>query len=205
MPYEFKVTRRVEFSETDMAGIMHFSNFFRFMETAEGAFFRSLGYSVALSRKGLAVGLPRVHAECDYMAPLRFEDEVLVHLLVEKRGTRSLTYQFRFYLLNGRALQPVARGRLTAVCVARRKDKSMKAVTLPPALAQKIQIAPPGLLAEGSPPSESSLSAYRPVAKHPLRRAWRAPADAPAAMMRHRAGSRITHHASRASHRSNNA
>ena len=43
MSYEFQITRRVEFSETDMAGIMHFSNYFRFMETAEHAFFRSLG------------------------------------------------------------------------------------------------------------------------------------------------------------------
>ena len=43
MAYEFKATRQVEFSETDMAGIMHFSNFFRFMETAEHGFYRSLG------------------------------------------------------------------------------------------------------------------------------------------------------------------
>ena len=35
MAYEFKVTRRVEFSETDMVGIVHYSNFFRYMETAE--------------------------------------------------------------------------------------------------------------------------------------------------------------------------
>ena len=82
MAYEFQVTRRVEFSETDMEGIMHFSNFFRFMETAEHAFFRSLGYSVVLSRNGLMFCLPRVHAECDYTAPLRFEDEVQIHLLV---------------------------------------------------------------------------------------------------------------------------
>ena len=46
MPYEFKVVRRVEFSDTDMAGIMHYSNFFRFMETAEHGFFRSLGFSI---------------------------------------------------------------------------------------------------------------------------------------------------------------
>lgn len=152
MAYEFKITRRVEFSETDMAGIMHFSNFFRFMETAEGAFFRSLGFSVNLAGNGLAVGLPRVHAECDYLAPLRFEEEVLVHLLVERKGSRSLTYQFRFYRQNGSAPQLVARGRLTAVCVARRKDRSMKAVTLPPALARKIEVAPAELLAEGLPP-----------------------------------------------------
>jgi YbgC/YbaW family acyl-CoA thioester hydrolase len=85
MPYEFKVTRRVEFSDTDMEGIMHFSNFFRFMETAEHAFLRSLGFSAVLSRNGLEVCLPRVHAECDYLAPLRFEDEVLIHLLVQRK------------------------------------------------------------------------------------------------------------------------
>ena len=70
-----------------MAGIMHFSNFFRFMESAEHAFFRSLGFSVARSRNGLEVCLPRVHAECDYAVPLRFEDEVQVRLLVERKGT----------------------------------------------------------------------------------------------------------------------
>jgi YbgC/YbaW family acyl-CoA thioester hydrolase len=150
MPYEFQITRRVEFSETDMEGIMHFSNFFKFMESAEGAFFRSLGYSVVLSRNGLAMGLPRVHAECDYEAPLRFEDEVLVHLLVEKKGSRSLTYQFRFYRLDGPARQQVARGRVTAVCAARQKDGSMKAVPLPPVLAEKIEVAPAELLAQGS-------------------------------------------------------
>src|SRR5512137_2452818 len=135
MSYEFQVTRRVEFAETDMAGIMHFSNFFRFMETAEGAFFRSLGYSVALSRNGLGVGLPRVHAECDYMAPLRFEDEVLVHLLVEKKGQRSLTFQFRFYQMNSPGTPEVAHGRLTVVSAAREDDGALKATTLPKPIA----------------------------------------------------------------------
>jgi acyl-CoA thioester hydrolase len=148
MPYEFKATRRVEFSETDMEGIMHFSNFFRFMETAESGFFRSLGFSIVLGRNGLAVGLPRVQAECEYHAPLRFEDEVLIHLLVEKKGRRSLSYQFRFYRLSEAAPQLVAQGRLTAVCVTRKEDGSMKAVELPAVLAEKIQVAPAELLAD---------------------------------------------------------
>ena len=149
MPYEFKATRRVEFSETDMEGIMHFSNFFRFMETAECGFFRSLGYSIVLGRNGLAVGLPRVHAECQYHAPLRFEDEVLIHLLVEKKTRRSLTYQFRFYRLNEADPLLVARGRLTAVCVNRTEDGTMKAVELPAVLAEKIDVAPAELLTDG--------------------------------------------------------
>src|SRR5947207_8074728 len=112
MAYEFQHIRRVEFSETDMAGIIHFSNFFRFMETAETAFMRSLGLSVVLSSCGLDVCLPRVHAECDYQLPLRFEDEVLIHLLVERKGTRTLTYQWRFQKLNAKSQIEIARGKL---------------------------------------------------------------------------------------------
>ena len=72
MAYEFKLIRRIEFSETDMAGIVHFSNFFRMMESAEHAFFRSLGFSV--HPEGGTTGWPRVSATCDYLRPLRFED-----------------------------------------------------------------------------------------------------------------------------------
>jgi acyl-CoA thioester hydrolase len=150
MAYQFQVTRRVEFSDTDMEGIMHFSNFFRFMESAEHGFFRSLGYSVVLSRCGFEVGLPRVHAECDYLAPLRFEDEVNIHLLVERKGSRSLTYQFRFYRQDGPSTVEVARGRVTAVCVSRNADGSFKAVALPKTVADQIEEAPAHLLA-GAP------------------------------------------------------
>lgn len=150
MPYEFQLSRRVEFSETDMAGIMHFSNFFRFMEATETAFLRSLGLSVVLSSRGLDVCLPRVHAECDYQVPLRFEDEVMVHLLVEKKAVRAITYQFRFRKLNDSAHPEVARGRLVAVCAARQEDGTMKAVPLPNALADQLQEAPAALLAGGS-------------------------------------------------------
>jgi acyl-CoA thioester hydrolase len=149
MSYEFEVTRRVEFSETDLAGIMHFSNFFRFMESAEHAFFRSLGFSVAHSRDGLEVCLPRVHAECDYTAPLRFEDEVRVRLLVERKSARSLTYQFRFSRLNGSGAAEVARGRLTVASVERQADGSLKAVPLPKVIADKIQQAPAQMLGYG--------------------------------------------------------
>jgi YbgC/YbaW family acyl-CoA thioester hydrolase len=149
MSYEFQITRGVEFSETDLAGIMHFSNFFRFMESAEHAFFRSLGFSVARSRLGLEVCLPRVHAECDYAVPLRFEDEVQVRLLVERKGRRSLTYQFRFSRLNGSTPQEVARGRLTVASVERQADGSLKAVPLPKTIAAKIEQAPAHLLSDG--------------------------------------------------------
>src|SRR4249920_832898 len=156
MAYEYQVTRRVEFSDTDMAGIMHYSNFFRYMETVEHAFFRSLGLSVVLSRDGLNICLPRVHAACDYRAPLKFEDEVVIRLLVEKKGTRSLTYQIRFERRDG---EEVARGRLVVVCAERQANGELKAVSLPAALSEKIHEAPPDLLARGRDAETKTISA----------------------------------------------
>ena len=158
MPYEFQITRCVEFSDTDMAGMMHFSNFFRFMETAEHAFFRSLGFSVARPSLPLEVFLPRVHAECDYAKPLRFEDEVQVRLLVERKGRCSLTYLFRFSRLNGLESEEVACGRLTVASVERQADGSLKAVPLPQAIADKIEQAPAHLLGDGLLPDAASSS-----------------------------------------------
>ena len=146
MPYEFKATRRVEFSETDMAGIMHYSNFFRFMETAEHGFYRSLGFSVVMPETDPRLGWPRVHAECDYKQPLRFEDLVEIHLLVKEKRSKTLSYLFRFKKLGAGAPMEVARGLLTIVCVAHFPDGTMKAVPIPPEVGDRIEVAAPELL-----------------------------------------------------------
>jgi len=145
MAYEFKATRRVEFSDTDMAGIMHYANFFRFMETAEHAFFRSLGFSIVMGKVDPPVGWPRVHAECDFNAPLYFEDEVEIHLLVSEKRSKSLSYVFKFMKLHPAPALEVARGGLTVVCV-RHEGGKMTACTIPKSVADKIQVAPAELL-----------------------------------------------------------
>jgi acyl-CoA thioester hydrolase len=140
VPHEFTIIRRVEFSETDMAGIMHYSNFFRFMETAEHAFFRSLGFSIVTTQTDPHVGWPRVHASCDFKQPLKFEDEVEVRLVVAEKRSKSLAYQFQFRRAGETAL--VALGRLTVVCVLKGPDGKMAACAIPGELAGKIEVAP---------------------------------------------------------------
>jgi YbgC/YbaW family acyl-CoA thioester hydrolase len=146
MAYEFKAVRRVEFSETDMAGIVHFSNFFRYMETAEHGFFRSLGFSVVMNQTNPPVGWPRVNAECEYRQPLRFEDEVEIHLLVSEKKSKSLSYLIKFRKLNGPAPTEVARGTLTVVCVVKDANGRMSAAHIPKEFADKIEVAPAELL-----------------------------------------------------------
>jgi len=150
MAYEFKATRRVEFSETDMAGIMHYSNFFKFMETAEHGFYRSLGFSVIMPGSNPRLGWPRVHAACDFLQPLRFDDLVEIHLLVEARRSKAITYQFQFRKLETNPPLTVARGRITIVCVSFNADGTMSAVSIPKEIAEKIEPAPGGMLSVGS-------------------------------------------------------
>ena len=147
MAYEFKIRRLVEFSDTDMAGIVHHAVFYRYMEAAEHAFFRSLGFSVVTRQVAPPVGWPRVHASCDFQQPLRFEDEVEIHLLVTEKKPKALSYEFRFRKLNAPHATEVARGKLTVVCVTRDADGKMSATSIPAAIAEQITVAPAELLA----------------------------------------------------------
>lgn len=133
------ITRRVEFSETDLAGIMHFSNFFRFMETAEHDFYRLLGLKLVLKNDdGSSIGWPRVSATCDYKRPLKFEDEVDVTLKVAKKTEKAITYDFIFQK-KGETIE-TARGSITVVCCSFR-DGRMQATFIPKEFSDKIDVA----------------------------------------------------------------
>jgi acyl-CoA thioester hydrolase len=112
MSSEFIHRRLVEFAETDMAGIVHFAHFFRWMESAEHAFLRSLGFSVHQNRADSSSGWPRVKVECSYRSPLRFEQEVEVVLRVAEVRNRSVRYQFEIRPVGG---EPAATGSVVAV------------------------------------------------------------------------------------------
>ena len=73
---EFRTTRRVEFADSDMGGIVHFSRYYVFMETAEHEFLNAIGTSVALDLDGRKIGWPRVATSCEYKSPARFGDTV---------------------------------------------------------------------------------------------------------------------------------
>ena len=143
MAYEFKMNRRVEFSDTDMAGIVHFSVFLRFMEETEHAFYRSLGFSVYERGETQDIGWPRVYVECEYRSPLRFEDVVEIHLLVKEKTEKSLLYTFRFNKVNEQPVRELARGSLKVVCVRReRAQDEMIAIPIPQEIADRIEVAP---------------------------------------------------------------
>jgi len=132
---ESTLRRRIYFYECDGAGIVHFSNYFRYMEEAEHGLWRATGLSIA--RAELGVGFPRVAASFEYHRPLRFEDEVDIHVRIVSISHRSMKYTCTI-TRNG---ESIATGSATIVCVARQPDKSMKAVPIPPEIAARFAVA----------------------------------------------------------------
>ena len=133
----FCTTRRVEFCDTDMAGIAHFANFFRWMESAEVEFLRSRGLSVKLSWEGAPLGFPRVSAACDYLKPVRFEDVLHIAVTLANVGRKSVTYAFEFAV----AGEVVARGRVSSVCCRVLPDHRLESMELPATLRARLEQA----------------------------------------------------------------
>ncbi|NKB89611.1 MAG: acyl-CoA thioesterase [Acidobacteria bacterium] len=135
--HELTVRRKVEFSDTDMAGIVHFSRLIVFMENAEHAFFEALGASVSMEHDGKHIGWPRVAVEAQFKAPARFNEHVEITVRVLKKGTRSMTYGFEIRV----GARLVGTGEMTSVC-CEMTGKGPRSMPIPAFLADQIEEAP---------------------------------------------------------------
>ena len=132
---EYRLTRRVHFYETDTAGIVHFSCFYRYMEEAEHALWRAAGLSIA--PPGATIGFPRVSAAFEFHQPLRFEDEFEIHIRIADIGEKSMRYATTV-TKDGAA---IATGSLTIACVTKHPGKPFRATPIPDKIAERFAVA----------------------------------------------------------------
>lgn len=142
--YEFVYPRRVAFHDTDQAGIVHFSNFFRYLEEAEAGLFRAIDRGDLNSIWGGGAGRPdgigwvRSKVEMEYLNPARLDDLLDVHVWISAKWSRGLMFGCQMWL--GDTL--IARGRLKTICVT--IDGRPASCTIPPELDQPLEAAPWG-------------------------------------------------------------
>jgi acyl-CoA thioester hydrolase len=129
----FNTRRKIEFADTDMGGIVHFSRYFIFMETAEHQFLEVLGTSVVLEIDGKPIGWPRVSATCDYKSPARFGDLLEIDVDVRRKGVKSMTYEFKFV----RDGEELATGQMTSVC-CELGPEGVRAIPIPDGIADAL-------------------------------------------------------------------
>lgn len=134
---EFTLRRHVQFYEVDWAGIVHFSNYFRYMEEAEHALWRAAGLGIARSAAAAGVAFPRVEATFTYRRPLRFEDEIEVRIRIVELREKRIRYACTLSC-DGEA---AASGSMTIVCARVGADGTLKAAPIPPEIAGRFAVA----------------------------------------------------------------
>lgn len=99
-----RLTVRVWYEDTDMAGVVYYANYLKFIERGRSDWVRTLGIDqrALKEQQGLAFAVRRV--EADYLAPARFDDLLTVEtaiaevtaarLIVEQRVLRDDTLLF---------------------------------------------------------------------------------------------------------------
>jgi acyl-CoA thioester hydrolase len=133
---EHRLARRVQFHETDAAGIVHFSTFFRYMEEGEHALWRAAGLSI--HPQDTEVGWPRLSASFEYHRPLRFEDEFEIRMQVTAVERSTIAYR----CLLARGGEDIATGQLKIICVRRVPNEPMKTISIPPEIAGRFRPVP---------------------------------------------------------------
>jgi YbgC/YbaW family acyl-CoA thioester hydrolase len=131
----FTYRRRVQFAETDLAGIVHFSVMFLYMEEAEHALWRAAGLSIA--DRASEYAWPRLAASMEFRNPLRFEEEFDVQLQISAIRTRMIEYACTIV----RDQTVIASGTMTAACARTQPDGTMKAAELPAHLVDRLKNA----------------------------------------------------------------
>ena len=115
--------------------MVHFSMFFRYMEESEHAFWRAAGLNIWESGENLS--WPRISATFDFKAPLKFQDEFEVR--TEMGAVTRSTIQWAHVLMRGETI--IGNGTVTAVCVAKNPDGTMKSAPIPQEVISRLRSA----------------------------------------------------------------
>lgn len=95
-PVRVDARLRVIYGDTDQMGVVYYANYFRYFEFSRSEYFRARGGNyVELERTGF--GLPVVQAHCDYKAPARYDDLLVVRVHVAELRRASMRFEYQVF------------------------------------------------------------------------------------------------------------
>jgi acyl-CoA thioester hydrolase len=89
---------RVRYAETDQMGVVYYSNHLVWMEVARVDLCRACGFEYREMERDDGVLLAVAEANCRYLSPARFDDEVIVHTRIEKASRRMVMFAYEMRL-----------------------------------------------------------------------------------------------------------
>ncbi len=113
MPYACRSRFRVRYAETDQMGMVYYANYLVWMEVGRTDFCRECGFSYRDLELEEHAYLTVAEATCRYLAPARYDDEILVETALSRASSRIIEFSYR--IKNGETL--LAEGRTVHVVV----------------------------------------------------------------------------------------
>ncbi|WP_378953966.1 acyl-CoA thioesterase [Pelosinus sp. sgz500959] len=88
------VQEKVRFVETDMMGVVHHSNYFRWFEMARVEYLRQAGILLTeLMAEGIV--FPITHVDCQYRASAKFDDIILIETTLDEVSPVKMVFTYR--------------------------------------------------------------------------------------------------------------
>lgn len=91
MPHKF--TTRVYYEDTDLAGIVYYANYLKFIERARSEWVASLGVDQMALREAQGIVFAVRRVEADYLRPARFGDDLVVETVLQHAGGARLVLE----------------------------------------------------------------------------------------------------------------
>jgi acyl-CoA thioester hydrolase len=126
----FRFSARIRFIDTDASGRIHYTAMFRYFESAETEFLRTLGIVYLQD----TFNLPRVHVECDLKLALKHDDPIEIEVRIAKLGRSSIHFNFQTF----KDGELAATGLVIVACM---DLQTQRAIPIPQALRAKLETA----------------------------------------------------------------
>jgi O-succinylbenzoic acid--CoA ligase len=110
--YTYSTTIRLH--DTDAAAVIYFASLFRIMHDSFEDFLDQSGLPIQSIISGKQFAMPIVHAEANYLAPIKLGDQIDIQLSLKNRGQHSFTIQYTMLNDSGKR---VATGSTTHVTI----------------------------------------------------------------------------------------
>jgi acyl-CoA thioester hydrolase len=95
MPAACESRIRVRYAETDQMGLVYYANYLIWMEVGRSDFCRDCGFSYRDLEREEQAFLAVAEANCRYLAPARYDDEIIVETELARIASRVLEFKYR--------------------------------------------------------------------------------------------------------------
>jgi len=115
--------QRVYYADTDHGGVVYYSNYLRWFEIGRTEILRQAGFDYSdFEKQGIIAPVVEVH--CNYKAPAKYNDIVIIKTTIENIGNSSIKFNYEIIRKKDNAL--LANGYTVNVFVDKKTMKSTR-------------------------------------------------------------------------------